>query len=473
MELDFIRNYFVEKKLNVSSSQNQTFQITHTSQNKKLSVNQEFLRSLYNSNLQIKWSNFNSIYKKSEPNLKVKTQISSPVSNETNVAKFKPHSFYKKRTTALQKKLSHVPVYVVLNGRGELVLANPHVTNSTDSKIGFFFINRQEAKEYLNNIVASDFIGTKTVGLSIHSVGLDFAYNLTRQSNTHTDFRFVPSFEEIRTLIKSKKQRSLIFEIPNKQLQEVNIKKWKWQNIENLSKGWKWVKETKNGKSRLGLKFIKRNKREAFNKRLSLPYLQRTHSKYQSFKGVPIYIVQTVKVEKSKLASIKPVIGKFETQPLEQQFKNSLKSRGANLKVANKVAKEWQDDIATYIFFNKIQAENFCSKTKTTLKSIPGIKNVDVGTTINSKLRVFNLEDFLEILENKMMNSTLFDEEQQMKTLENIYFIPDQDAINSIKKQSQSLQVKQPWLLHKGNRFLLKTKTLARYLEIALTPGLY
>ena len=43
-----------------------------------------------------------------------------------------------------------------------------------------------------------------------------------------------------------------------------------------------------------------------------------------------------------------------------------------------------------------------------------------------------------------MMNSTLFDEEQQMKTLENIYFIPDQDAINSIKKQSQSLQVKQP-----------------------------
>ena len=77
----------------------------------------------------------------------------------------------------------------------------------------------------------------KTVGLSIHSVGLDFAYNLTRQSNTHTDFRFVPSFEEIRTLIKSKKQRSLIFEIPNKQLQEVNIKKWKWQNIENLPKG--------------------------------------------------------------------------------------------------------------------------------------------------------------------------------------------------------------------------------------------
>ena len=201
--------------------------------------------------------------------------------------------------------------------------------------------------------------------------------------------------------------------------------------------------------------------------------MQRTHSNYQSVKGVPIYIVQTVKVEKSKLASIKPVIGKFETQPLEQQFKNSLKSRGANLKVANKVAKEWQDDIATYIFFNKIQAENFCSKTKTTLKSIPGIKNVDVGTTINSKLRVFNLEDFLEILENKMMNSTLFDEEQQMKTLENIYFIPDQDAINSIKKESQSLQVKQPWLLHKGNRFLLKTKTLARYLEIALTPGLY
>ena len=92
--------------------------------------------------------------------------------------------------------------------------------------------------------------------------------------------------------------------------------------------------------------------------------MQRTHSNYQSVKGVPIYIVQTVKVEKSKLASIKPVIGKFETQPLEQQFKNSLKSRGANLKVANKVAKEWQDDIATYIFLIKFKQKIFVVKLK-------------------------------------------------------------------------------------------------------------
>ena len=467
MELDFIRNYFVENKLNVSSLHNKPFQIINNNKNKKLTGNQDFLHSLYNSNLQIKWSNFNNIYKKPE----TKIPLSGPT--ETNISTVKPNSFYKRRTSTLQKKLSQVPVYVILNGRGEIVLANPHVRNSTDSQMVFFFINRQEAKEYLNNVLTSDFQGAKTIGVSMHSVGLDFAYKLMRQSNTNIDFRFVPSFKELRTLVKSKTHRSLTFDIPNHQVQDVNIKKWKWQNKENLSKCWKWVKETKNDKSELRLKFIKRNKRDEFNRRLSLPYLQRTHSNYQSVKGVPIYIVQTVKVEKSKLASIKPVIGKFETQPLEQQFKNSLKSRGANLKVANKVAKEWQDDIATYIFFNKIQAENFCSKTKTTLKSIPGIKNVDVGTTINSKLRVFNLEDFLEILENKMMNSTLFDEEQQMKTLENIYFIPDQDAINSIKKQSQSLQVKQPWLLHKGNRFLLKTKTLARYLEIALTPGLY
>ena len=467
MELDFIRNYFVENKLNVSSLHNKPFQIIKNKKNKKLTENQDFLHSLYNSNLQIKWSNFNNIYKNPE------TKIPSSGPTETNIAKLKPNTFYKRRTTTLQKKLSQVPVYVILNGRGEIVLANPHVRNSTDSQMGFFFINRQEAKEYLNNVLTSDFQGAKTIGVSMHSVGLDFAYKLMRQSNTNIDFRFVPSFKELRTLVKSKKHRSLGFGIPNHQVQDVNIKKWRWQNIGNLSKCWKWVKETKNDKSEVRLKFIKRNKRDEFNRRLSLPYLQRTHSNYQSVKGVPIYIVQTVKVEKSKLASIKPIIGKFETQPLEQQFKNSLKSRGANLKVANKVAKEWQDDIATYIFFNKIQAENFCSKTKTTLKSIPGIKNVDVGTTINSKLRVFNLEDFLEILENKMLNSTLFDEEQQMKTLENIYFIPDQDAITSIKKQSQSLQMKQHWLLHKGNRFLLKTKTLARYLEIALTPGSY
>ena len=72
-----------------------------------------------------------------------------------------------------------------------------------------------------------------------------------------------------------------------------------------------------------------------------------------------------------------------------------------------------------------------------------------------------------------MINPTMLDDERQMKTLANIHFIPDQEAVNSIKTESQSIQMKQPWLMNKGNRFLLKTKTLFRYLEIALTPGTY
>ena len=124
---------------------------------------------------------------------------------------------------------------------------------------------------------------------------------------------------------------------------------------------------------------------EYFNKRLSLPYLQRTHSKFQSFKGVPIYIVQTLASEKSNLVSIKPILGKFENQPLEQQFKNSLKGHGVNQIFENGMAKEFQDGISTYIFFNKTQAENFCNQTRTTLKSIQGIKNVSIINQIYLK----------------------------------------------------------------------------------------
>ena len=97
MELDFIRNYFVENKLNVSSLHNKPFQIINNNKNKKLTGNQDFLHSLYNSNLQIKWSNFNNIYKKPE----TKIPLSGPT--ETNISTVKPNSFYKRRTSTLQK----------------------------------------------------------------------------------------------------------------------------------------------------------------------------------------------------------------------------------------------------------------------------------------------------------------------------------------------------------------------------------
>ena len=53
MELDFIRNYFVENKLNVSSLHNKPFQIINNNKNKKLTGNQDFLHSLYKLNGQI------------------------------------------------------------------------------------------------------------------------------------------------------------------------------------------------------------------------------------------------------------------------------------------------------------------------------------------------------------------------------------------------------------------------------------
>jgi hypothetical protein len=106
-------------------------------------------------------------------------------------------NFYQKQTTNIQKTLASVPVYVILNGLDEIVLTKPRNLEGSQSfnnsvkqviydycgafdsslerrqQVGFFFTNRLDAENYLQEIARADVNGTETVGLSIHCVGLD------------------------------------------------------------------------------------------------------------------------------------------------------------------------------------------------------------------------------------------------------------------------------------------------------------
>ena len=142
--------------------------------------------------------------------------------------------FNKKRTTQfyssgatkkLREAIQNVPVYVILNGNAEIILAkqtNLYETTVTDNllqkfaytvcgnfdsrfdqnnPIGLLFMQRTDAETYLKEIAKEDPNGTKLMGLSIHCLGLDYAYQLTHQYPAKVDFRFVPNLNEVKILL--------------------------------------------------------------------------------------------------------------------------------------------------------------------------------------------------------------------------------------------------------------------------------
>ena len=168
----------------------------------------------------------------------------SPIdSKEVNTSKFRlanyldgykekqySSKFYTKGTKSIQKALSTIPVYVVLNGRGEIALAKPQdslIPDWTDIKhlgkyfdklshsfcgdfqtkrdrgqsLGLFFMSPVDAQKYIEDIGTGDGVGNELVGLSVHCIGLDSAYTVMREHHPDTDFRFIPDVKEVKTLL--------------------------------------------------------------------------------------------------------------------------------------------------------------------------------------------------------------------------------------------------------------------------------
>ena len=158
-----------------------------------------FFSDLYNSppKIQVSWDNLSST------SLSTDADIDKKISK----TKIKSASFSNKENNSVENVLQKVPIYLVQNGRGEMV-----TSNSSNQKLGLFFLSRMDAENYLREILTQDQRGSKTFGLCIHCVNLDYAYKVSREFGTDLNFRFVPNFQEIDTVIN---YRHFLKSLPN------------------------------------------------------------------------------------------------------------------------------------------------------------------------------------------------------------------------------------------------------------------
>ena len=310
---------------------------------------------------------------------------------------------YSKKIKLLKQTLKDVPVYVIVNGRTEIVVAStrskkfnaidPNVLDpgpllekpelitegneirkvirrqvykrsivesvgkalSTKSKkFGFIFFDPIEAQYYLDAMVARSEKkfhhrrdhSIDKVGLSIHCIGLDTAYSLLSRSSSNVDFRFVPSLPEVKAVLEHSSQGDTNSElaINERQLEQT----------------------------------------------LSRKALSIISDQYNSaFKGVPIYIVV--------------VKDKFETLQDSEKFKSSSTKTNSS---------------ANYIFFDREQALEFCEK---------------YSSRMVSPIYTDNLEDFLELWGESLVLNT--DVTQSFININQpTYFIPSKRSIKTLEQ---------------------------------------
>ena len=310
---------------------------------------------------------------------------------------------YSKKIKLLKQTLKDVPVYVIVNGRTEIVVAStrskkfntidPNVLDpgpllekpelitegneirkvirrqvykrsvvesvgkalSTKSKkFGFIFFDPIEAQYYLDAMVARSEKkfhhrrdhSIDKVGLSIHCIGLDTAYSLLSRSSSNVDFRFVPSLPEVKAVLEHSNQGDTNSElaINERQLEQT----------------------------------------------LSRKALSIISDQYNSaFKGVPIYIVV--------------VKDKFEVLQDSEKFKSSSTKTNSS---------------ANYIFFDREQALEFCEK---------------YSSRMVSPIYTDNLEDFLELWGESLVLNT--DVTQSFININQpTYFIPSKRSIKTLEQ---------------------------------------
>ena len=323
---------------------------------------------------------------------------------------------YSKKIKLLKQTLKDVPVYVIVNGRTEIVVAStrskkfntidPNVLDpgpllekpelitegneirkvigrqvykrsvvesvgkalSTKSKkFGFIFFDPIEAQYYLDAMVARSEKkfhhrrdhSIDKVGLSIHCIGLDTAYSLLSRSSSNVDFRFVPSLPEVKAV------------------------------LEHSSQG-----DTNNERQ--------------LEQTLSRKALSIISDQYNSaFKGVPIYIVAVKDKSRNLFSTLNDKRDKeklkFEALQDSEKFKSSSTKTNSS---------------ANYIFFDREQALEFCEK---------------YSSRMVSPIYTDNLEDFLELWGESLVLNT--DVTQSFININQpTYFIPSKRSIKTLEQ---------------------------------------
>ena len=132
------------------------------------------------------------------------------------------NNFPTQHQKVILSKLKTVPVYTVVNGYNEIVIASPRVMPPRNSmewlydkyhdnflwkedkgaiSLGLFFVNKEDAETYMQEICKKDPRGAETIGLGVKTVGLDTFYELNRTSQPKMQARLIADLEEIDLLL--------------------------------------------------------------------------------------------------------------------------------------------------------------------------------------------------------------------------------------------------------------------------------
>ena len=110
-----------------------------------------------------------------------------------------------------------LPVFTISNHLGQMIMAEPsrsfhgaqYIKNfeSVNNRMyyGFFFINYEDAKEYLQYI--QDKYNLKNESLKIFTCNINTFYNIINFSSKEISFRLIPDLNEISTLIKENRYK--------------------------------------------------------------------------------------------------------------------------------------------------------------------------------------------------------------------------------------------------------------------------
>jgi hypothetical protein len=132
-------------------------------------------------------------------------------------------NFPTEQQKAILTELKKVPIYTVVNGNDEIILASPREQTNQSSlqwfydqyynwfiwkedhgpiTVGLFFSNKQDAESYLHEICLKDPRGAQNLGLNVKSTALDTFYYLNRTSNPRVQVRMISDLQELDELLR-------------------------------------------------------------------------------------------------------------------------------------------------------------------------------------------------------------------------------------------------------------------------------
>lgn len=374
-------------------------------------------------------------------------------------------NFYEKKTKSIQSALSTVPVFVILNGHKEIVLSKPinlarakannqpikkvlyescgafDSLNESSSKLGLFFLNRKDAQIYLNEIANSDIEGTKTLGLSIQCIGLHSAYCITRENHPNIDFRFVPDYSEVTNLLKNKIADAKL--IVDDEQQQLRFRPRPTNSLPFLGKVGRWIIPTRS-------------------------FLQRD----EYFKGTPIFVVQVQQEERNIVTEqYFNLIGKFDSAwGRIIEFYDRAVGFGHNWIMQGSLKADAKPDKHTnYVFLNESDARNFVKKQGRKVTRYRGSRTSNVEFMVRKpKIFVYNLEDFLECWEEKLLSSLNNKNLETILETKDTFFIPSKDIVEEILEES-AIQVNQ--VQNFKQSLGLKYRLLKNYIGFLFSVG--